>query len=272
MSTKNKLYDVIIVGASEEGLNFCTQLKNKAPNAKIAFISKHFNFRTKKHNLEGVDIFEKEAVFSYYRQRLLGIYTADREGVFGKAIVLATGSKPTKSTFKNTNIRYNIEGIKPSKNTAAVVFGDSNLAASYAIQLAKKFKYIYLCSNSISLNCDSKYIKKIENIANIVHLPNCNITACKNDKEGNLSEIQLDTYSSIKCSTLVMCLGRSPEVSGIDKRIVKLDSEGYIVTKEFCETTEIPNIFAIGACTKNSKTKILPVVNKLMSRLKLEEN
>jgi thioredoxin reductase len=269
--TTNQLYDVIVVGASEEGLALCEQLSNKTKNAKIALVSKHFNLQTPKHNLQMVDKFEQEVVFSYYKHRLLGVYFADRNAIFGKSIVIATGSKPIKSNLKNTNIQYNLNNIKYNKAAPVVVFGKDNTAATYAISLSKKFKYVYLCSDSLELECDNKYLKKIENIANIVCLPNCNIIACKNDKEGNLVEVQLDTYSSIRCNALVMSLGRMPEKVCIDKRMLKTDSDGFIIVKENNETTEIPNIFAIGTCTKNpTKAKITAVANTIIKRHSIE--
>ena len=75
-----------------------------------------------------------------------------------------------------------------------------------ALSLAKKFKYVYLGTKSLDLPFGAKLNKKIENTLNILHLPNCNIVACKNDKAGNLAEVQLDTYSTIKCNALVMSL------------------------------------------------------------------
>lgn len=268
MST-NKLYDVIIVGASKEGLKLCSLLLTQKPDIKIAFISKHFNFQPATLDLTGVDRFEQEAEFSYYRHRLLGIYMTKEDPVFGKAVVLATGSTPIKSMLKNSNIQYNLTDVKGNKTSVAMVYGNNDMAANYALTLAKKFKYVYLCTKEFKLTCASKYGKKIENTANIVHLPNCNIIACKNDKDGNLSEVLLDTYSSIKCTTLVMALGRKPDVSGFDKRMLKLDSEGYIVTKEFSETTEIPNIFAVGACAKTTESQRLSTVaTTILNRIK----
>ena len=270
--TSNILYDVIVIGASEEGLIFCDQLLQKTKNAKIALISKHFNFQTAKQNLSGVDKFEDEAVFSYYKHRLLGVYMQKNEAIFGKVIVIATGTTPIKSTLKNLNIKYDIKDIKASKTTPAVVYGDDEYAAKYALSLAKKFKYVYLGTKSLDLPFGARLNKKIDNTANILHLPNCNIVSCKNDKAGNLAEIQLDTYSTIKCTALVMSLGRKPASAGIDKRMIKLDSDGYIVTKEFSETTEIPNIFAIGGCTKNSsKRKITDAINTIIKRHALEK-
>ena len=161
--------------------------------------------------------------------------------------------------------------IKASKNSPVVVVGNDTLAVTYAIALAKKFKYVYLCSSSVELSCEARYLKKLENIANIVHLPNCNVIGCKNDKNGNLTEVQLDTYSSIRCTALVMSLGRIPDNSGLSKRMIETDINGYIVTKGFNVTTIVPTIYAIGTCTKNgTKTRLAPIVNHLIDTNKFK--
>jgi thioredoxin reductase len=267
MST-NQLYDVIVIGASEEGINFCTQLINKTKDVKVALVSRNFNRPVEVDNITKIN---QEVIFSSYIYGLISLTLADRTQIFGKNVVIAVGTKPVKSTLKNSNIKYNLNDLKASKTSPVVVAGNDTLAVKYALALAKKFKYVYLCSNTLNLECEKKYIKKLENVANIVHLPNCNIIGCKNNKDGSLAEAQLDTYSSIKCAALVMSLGRNPDNSGLSKRMIDVDSEGYIITKEFNETTIIPGIYAIGACTRHGiKNKLLPIINHLINKNKFE--
>jgi thioredoxin reductase len=264
----NQLYDVIIVGASEEGINFCDLLLKNTVGLKVALVSRNFN---RPADFEGITKVNKEVVFSSYNRGLIGLTFSDRTQIFGINVVVAVGTKPIKSNLKNPNIRYNLTDVKAAKNSPAVVVGNNNLAVTYALSMAKKFKYVYLCSSTVELECDNKYIKKLENVANIVHLPNCNVIGCKNDKDGNLVEVLLDTYSSIRCSTLVMSLGRTPDSPGLSKRMVETDSNGYIVTKEFNATTVVPKIYAIGTCTKSStKNRLLPVVNHLIDTNKFK--
>ena len=258
----NQLYDVIIIGASEEGISFCDQLLKKTTGLKVALVSRNFN---RPVDFEGVTKVTGEVIFSSYNRGMIGLTLANRTQLFGVNVVVAVGTKPIKSSLKNNNIRYNLAGLKASKSTPAVVVGNDNLAVNYALTLSKKFKYVYLCSNTVELQCDSKYLKKLENIANIVHLPNCNIIGCKNDKDGNLTEVQLDTYSSIRCTALVMSLGRAPDNSGLSKRMIETDEKGYIITKGFNTTTIVPRIYAIGTCTRSStKNRLGPVVNHLI--------
>lgn len=267
MST-NQLYDVMVIGASDEGINFCKQLLAKTTGVKVALISRSFN---RPVEIEGLTKINQEVIFSSYNRGLIGLTLADRSQIFGINVIIAVGTKPIKSGLKNCNIRYNLNEIKAAKNSPAVVVGNNTLAATYALMMAKKFKYVYLCSNSVELECEPKYIKKLENTANIVHLPNCNVISCKNDKDGNLTEVQLDTYSTIRCSVLVMSLGRVPDNSGLSKRMIETDSEGYIITKEFNQTTVLPSIYAIGTCTRSgAKNRLTAMLNHLIERNKFK--
>lgn len=270
MSTNqtNQLYDVIVIGASEEGINFCAQLINKTKDVKVALVSRNFDCPIEVNNIVKIN---QEVVFSSYIYGLISLTLANRTQIFGKNVVIAIGTKPVKSTLKNSNIKYNLNDLKASKTSPAVVVGNDTLAVKYTLALAKKFKYVYLCSNTLNLDCEKRYIKKLEDTANIVHLPNCNIVSCKNSKDGSLAEVQLDTYSSIKCVALVMSLGRTPENTGFSKRILEVDDEGYIITKEFNETTIIPNVYAIGTCTKHgAKSRLLPTINHLIEKNKFK--
>lgn len=264
----SQLYDVIVIGASEEGISFCEQLLAKTIGLKVALVSRNFN---RPIEIAGLTKITGEVIFSSYNRGMIGLTLHDRTQVFGVNVIIAVGTKPVKSNLKNSNIRYNLLDIKASKNSPVVVAGNDTLAVTYALTLSKKFKYVYLCSNSIELACEARYLKKLENTANIVHLPNCNVIGCKNDKNGNLAEVQLDTYSSIRCTALVMSLGRTPDNSGLSKRMIETDVNGYIVTKGFNVTTIVPTIYAIGACTKNgTKTRLVPIVNHLIDTNKFK--
>lgn len=264
----SQLYDVVIIGASEEGINFCEQLLTKTIGLKVALVSRNFN---RPSDIAGLTKITGEVIFSSYNRGIIGLTLQDRTQVFGVNVVIAVGTKPVKSNLKNNNIRYNLLDIKASKNSPAVVVGNNTLAVNYALTLAKKFKYVYLCSSSVELACEARYLKKLENTANIVHLPNCNVIGCKNDKNGNLTEVQLDTYSSIRCTALVMSLGRIPDNSGLSKRMIETDVNGYVVTKGFNVTTIVPTIYAIGTCTKNgTKTRLVPIVNHLIDTNKFK--
>ena len=268
---QNELYDVIILGASDAGIALCEMLKAKSPETKVALVSKHFNYVRSANKLLDTKLISGESVISSYNHGVIILTLKDRSLVVGKNLVIATGGKPIKATkdaFKNTNICYKPSEITINpKNRPAVVYGDGELAVSHALELAKKFKYVYLCSSVFKLDCNSKLLNKLNNTANVVHLPNCHITSCKNDKEGKLAEVTLDTYETIKCSALVLALGRLPDVSGVGARMIELDQDSYVKINSLHQTTIVPTIYAVGECTKhNTKRSITTVCNHILGR------
>lgn len=268
---QNELFDIIVLGASESGISLCEQIKAKAPEKKIALISKHFKFVKTSNKLLDTKLIEGESVLSSYNHGLVILTLKDRRLVVGKNLVIATGGKPIKAgkdTFKNINICYKPADITINpKNKPAVVYGNNEDAVLYSLTLAKKFKYVYLCSSVFNLECSAKTLKKLNEVANIVHLPNCHVASCKNDKEGKLCEITLDTYETIKCSALVFALGRLPDISGISLKMIELEQDKYIKINNMHQTTLVPNIYAIGECTKhNTKRSITTVCNHILGR------
>ena len=268
---QNELFDIIVLGASGPGIALCELINYKSPETKVALVSKHFKNVKQPNKLSNTELITGESAISSYNHGLVILTLKDRSLVAGKNLVIATGGKPIKATkdiFKNSNICYKPAEITINpKNKPAVVYGNGEVAVSYALELARKFKYVYLCSEVFKLDCNTKLLNKLNNTANVVHLPNCHIVSCKNDKEGRLAEVTLDTYETIKCSALVLALGRLPDVSGVSPRMIELDQDKYIKINSSHQTTLVPNIYALGECTKhNTKRSINTVCNHILGR------
>ena len=264
---QNELYDVVVLGASVEGIALCEYVKAKSPKTKVALVSRHFKFIKPNNKLADTVKIQGDSAFSSYNHGVVILTLKNRKTVVGKNLVIATGATPVRTTsLKNANICYNPRDLKDSSKTKpAVVYGSNSDAVSYALSMAKKFKYVYLCSKDMKLSCDAKLVKKLNATANVVYLPTCNIVSCKNNKEGHLSEITLDTYDTINCSALVLALGKTPDVNGIDTKMVELDQDKYIKTNTQHQSTKVPNIYAIGECTRhNTKRSITAVGSKLI--------
>lgn len=262
----NKMYETIIIGAEPAGLALAEALAKEG--LQVAIASSNFIYN-KNYNLSGVDLIENTVLFLSFSHGLFGLTLADRSSIFGQSVVFATGTKPLKSNLKNSNISYKVQDILiKDKNAPVVVFGDNDQAVSSALELAKQFRYVYLCTNSFEFNCSKRLVNKLADVPNIVHLPGCNITSCKNDKEGKLVEVSLDTYTSIKTTALLLSLGRIPDVPAFAKRFLAVDENGYAITSNN-ESTKVPLVFALGGVLKKSTKKdISRVAQKLSAYFK----
>ena len=263
---QKELYDVIIVGASIEGIALAEYLLTNKPELKIAIVSRSFKYLAQKAGALNIDELTGEVVLSTYYHGVIGFTLKDRRAVYGKKAVIATGTKPIKPfindpKLKNSGMVYSpADIINISKNHQVVVAGSSADAVKYSIELAKRFKYVYLCSKEFNLDCDTKLLKKLNDLPNVVHLPGCNIVSYKKDRNGRIQEVTLDTYSTIHCAALVGAFGRLPDISGVSPKMLEVDLDGYAVVTNKNESTKIPGIYVISACARRNTKHMLTVV------------
>jgi thioredoxin reductase len=252
-------YDVIIIGATPAGIALAEKLG--AAGLLVNLLSSNFIYKTSKHKLDNVTCTQGTAVLLSYSYGLLGVNFTTQTGnsaVFGYNIVLATGDKPIKATLRNSNILYKaIDAHEKQKAASAVVYGNTDAAATYALELSKKFGYVYHCTKDFDLLCNTKLKKKLNDTPNIVHLPSCTVLSCKNDKNGKLTNLTLDTYATINTSTLVFATGRLPDVPAFSKRYILTDSEGFAVVDANGESSQVPGVYAIGSLCKTFTNKDL---------------
>lgn len=272
-TSQNELFDVIVVGATPEGIALCEFLAKASPDLKVALISKSFCYVTPKTNLEGIEQVQNEVIFSSYYKGLIGFTLKDRRSLFCEYAVIATGSKPVKLPadvpwLKSSGIVYKPADIASvSKNHQVVVNGNGKDAVEYAITLAKDFKYVYLCNKNHHLDCDVRLKKKFVALQNVVYLPGCSIVSCKKNRKGRLQEVTLDTYSVIHCAALIGAYGRTPDVSGITKKMLEVDEQGYAIVKEKNESVVTPNVFALGRCARHNTKRMVTIIgNELIRR------
>ena len=252
-------FDVIIIGATPQGLALAEKLS--AAGLSINLLSSNFIYKTPKYKMDTVICTQGTAVFLSYSCGLLGVnYTTEtsNSAIFGYNIVLATGDKPIKATLRNSNILYKaVDAPERQKAASAVVYGNNDAAANYVLDLAKRYGYVYHCTKEFPLLCSPKLIKKLNETPNVVHLPSCNILSCRNDKDGKLTSIMLDTYATINTSTLIYATGRTPDVPTFTKRYIFTDPDGYAVVSSNSESLLIPGVYAIGGLCKTFTNKEL---------------
>ena len=264
---QNKIFDVIIVGASSEGITLCEYLQAKLPTKKIALVSSNFSNCKPRQTLDGIEKVERTVIYSSYIRGLIGFELNDGSKIFGINAVIATGSKPIPLKFNSPNIYYKLAGIRrATKSNQAVVIGNDTRAISAACWAAKKFKYVYFCSPTFQLDASKADIQKMNSIDNIVHLPNCEVVDYKNNRYGNLIEVTLNTYDVIRCNTIIAMTDRLPDIPQLNPQMITLDKEGYIEVNHLGETTKVPKLFAVGGCTKyDAKRNIAVLGRRLIS-------
>ena len=255
--------DIIIIGDSKAGHETVKNIASANPEIKVAFISREFKSTTT-HDYLNVEYVKEEVVFTDYRNRLFGCYLKNGDRIYGTHLIIASGlqyeplmlhNKQVPCVFNNTD-----DIPKNSKNQPAIVIGNNNADVKFALTVAKKYKYVYLCTKSLNIeNTTAANVKKLTDSKNIQILPNTSILKVF-APEGILQKVDLDNYSTVTCSAIYVKTASKPEVSFVSDKLIKKDLEGYLEVLANAESALVPKCFAIGNCVKNYTNKM----NKLM--------
>ena len=262
-----QLFDVIVIGASTDGLALCDYLNAKNPDIKVLLVARNIGPIPNRFKLINTILITDEVIYSTYNHGVIGLNLKSGDQIFATNVVIATGTKPKKLSFNTPNIYYRTTTCDVcSKSSQAVVVGDKLRAVDAAIWASKKFRYVYLCSKVFNLKAPNEDLKELAACENVVHLPNCSIIDVKNNKYGELEEVTLDTYSTIKCNAILVISDRLPDVPQLDPQMIDVE-DGFIKIDHQGQTTKIPKIFALGGCTKYKSKRNIAIVGKAILKI-----
>lgn len=175
--------------------------------------------------------------------------------ILAHSVVLATGGHPRQLCIPGENENYGAgvsycavcDGFFFKDLTVAVV-GGGDSAVEEALYLAKIAKQVYIIHRRNELRAGGLLQERLERECKAEVLWNSVVTEISADKVGvNAVELQ-DTLSGEKRKLAVdgvfIFIGFEPNNELVPAG-TKMNSDGYVVTDEKCETN-IPGIFAIG--------------------------
>jgi thioredoxin reductase len=262
----NSQYDVIVIGDSKHGNKALQLLATANKTLKMAFISHTFK-KTTTHDFINVEYIKAEVSLVDYKNRLFGCYLDNGARLYCTHLIIATGllyeplllnNKKVPNVYNNTD-----EIDKFAKHQQAVVFASCDADVKFAIQIAKKYKYVYFCVNSLTPNITEKNMKKLASVENLVILPNANMVKFST-KENTLSTIELDTYANLTCSAIFIKTKAVPEVFFIPDNIISRDENGYLLTSKSLESILVPKCYAVGNCVRKNTEKMASAMIEAM--------
>jgi thioredoxin reductase len=256
-------YDIIIIGDSKEGNQLVKSIATANINIKIAFISKEFKTSTTPDFLN-VEYIKDEVVLTDYKNRLFGCYLKSGTRLYATHLIFAVGQKYAPFMLNNKKVPnvFNtvVDVPKEAKKLPAIVLANNTADIKFALEVAKKYKYVYIClddfGNWISDELRKKLLLKQAN--NIVVLPNTHINNVSAYDE-NLVTIELDNYSTVTCAAIYVKTDVSPDTACVPARagLIKADEAGYLETADNLESTLVPKCFAAGSCTQKCTKKMI---------------
>lgn len=261
-------FDLIIIGDSTQGNAAVKHIAGAKNTIKAAFISKTFK-RNTTHDFLNVEYIRDDVLLIDYKNRLFGCYLSSGKRLYSTHIIIASGLA-YKPFMVNNNAVPNVfnttdEIGKTAKSLQAVVIGKTDADVKFAQAVAKKYKYVYFCTESFNTGISESAIKKLADIDNLVVLPNTSITKfCTNN--GVLSSLELSNYSTLTCSAIFVKTEATPETYFINNKLFEMTDSGHILTSSNLESTLIPNGYAVGNCTvKSTKKMMQEMYNKILA-------
>jgi thioredoxin reductase len=255
----NLQFDIIVIGDSKEGREAVKKLASANPTIKMAFVSREFKSTTT-HDYLNVEYIKDSVTFTDYRNRLFGCYLESGDRLFCTHMIIASGLSYLPFTVNNKQVPCvfnNTDDIpKTAKNQPAVVIGTDNSDAKFALEVAKKYKHVYLCNKSISFEgLTPANEKKLNEASNIVVLPNTSVVKFLAE-EDSLKKVELDSYSTINCSAIFVKTQATPETLFVSDKLIVKDDKGYLMTTNISQSSLVPKCFAIGSCASKSTKKM----------------
>jgi thioredoxin reductase len=259
----NYQYDLIIIGDSKEGNQLVKNIATANLNIKIAFVSREFKMSTTP-DFMNVEYIKEEVTLTNYKNRLFGCYLKNGDQLYATHLVFAVGQKYAPLTVNNKKVPnvFNtvVDVPKEAKKLPAIVLANNEADVGMALEVAKKYKYVYLCLDDFGdwISDDMRKKLLLKQAANIVVLPNTHIKKVSVYDE-TLINVELDNYSTAFCTAIYVKTETSPDTSCITARagLIKADKAGYLETNDRLESTLVPKCFAIGSCTQKCTKKMI---------------
>ena len=188
------------------------------------------------------------------------LMTPDRV-LLGKTVVISTGANPRKLGLEEEDellgrgVHYcaHCDG-RFYKGKTVVVVGGGNSAAQDALYLSRLAEKVYVVHRRDSLRATRIYHQPLMDAENIEFVWNSAVESIV--AEDRLSSIVVSDLISgekreIACDGVFVSIGREPVTDFLGDSL-SLDSAGYIIADESCETA-IPGVYAVG----DVRTKLL---------------
>lgn len=248
--------DVMIVGDSKSGHEMLDKIAASKSTIKMAFISKAFKSSTT-HDYLNVEYFRDEVVFTDYKNRLFCCYLKNGTRIYATHLIIASGIAYEPLVLANSRpavgVYNTVDDVpKAAKNKPAVVICNQNVDVKLALDVAKKYKQVYLCTKDLAIEgLTEANAKKLENAENIVVLPNTSLLKTIS-KDGTLVKVELNNYTTLNCSAIYVKTNTVPDISFVSEKLIEKDEFGYLITDNKAESTLVPKIFAVGNCAQKS--------------------
>lgn len=193
----------------------------------------------------------------------------DRDVIFGKAVILATGANPRplglpeEAELVNRGVAYcaACDGMFYRGKTVVVV-GGGDTAAADTLLLSRICKEVHLVHRRDSLRATKIYHEPIQKAENVVLHWNTTVEKILNEKKVTglvLKNTKTGEEETIACEGVFVSVGRIPNTELFASQL-KLDNGGYVVAGEDT-CTGIPGVYAVGDVRTKALRQVVTAVS-----------
>ena len=193
----------------------------------------------------------------------------DRDVIFGKAVILATGANPRplglpeEAELVNRGVAYcaACDGMFYRGKTVVVV-GGGDTAAADTLLLSRICKEVHLVHRRDSLRATKIYHEPIQKAENVVLHWNTTVEKILHEKKVTglvLKNTKTGEDETIACEGVFVSVGRIPNTELFASQL-KLDNGGYVVAGEDT-CTGIPGVYAVGDVRTKALRQVVTAVS-----------
>jgi len=285
MQSKDKIYDLIIIGAGPAGLSAGLYAQRFEMDYKIIgqVIGGTANEAVKVENYPGFKSISghklmqkiveqinqpiiKEKVSKIKLKNNQFIIITGEKKYTSKTIIIATGGKPRKLNIKGEEkflgkgISYCFTCDGPLfKNKIVAVVGGGNAGLTASLSLSKIAKKVYLIhrGENFSPGSTPKWQQDVRNNKKIELIFNANVIQAQGKQ--TLNKIKLDNGQSLELDGLFIEIGIVPNIALIQDIKVKTEKHGdaCFIKVNQNQQTNVPGIFAAGDITNQPVRQII---------------
>lgn len=276
---ENKIHDLVIVGGGPGGLSagiyamraalVTVLVEQSIPGGQVVLSDEVENYPGFE-NISGAELSQKfvEHAQSYglkiVNQEVIEILPGleyhtlklgNKEILKSFSVILATGGSPRNLNVSGEREYYG-KGVSYCgvcdgfffRNKTVVVIGGGDTAAEEALYLSKLAQKVYMVHRREELRAGMILQERIKSECKIEMLWNTKCTSINADDEGvnsvSLQSTVDDKKWDLPTDGAFIFIGFKPN-NKLVPRGVKMNSEGYVITDEKCETN-IPGLYVIG--------------------------
>lgn len=193
----------------------------------------------------------------------------DRDVIFGKAVILATGANPRplglpeEKGLVNRGVAYcaACDGMFYRGKTVVVV-GGGDTAAADTLLLSRICKEVHLVHRRDSLRATKIYHEPIQKAENVVLHWNTTVEKILHEKKVTglvLKNTKTGEEETIACEGVFVSVGRIPNTELFASQLT-LDNGGYVVAGEDT-CTGIPGVYAVGDVRTKALRQVVTAVS-----------